>query len=57
MQLNTVYQLLMCGTPAFPIWTVFKCYEDAKHNEVEHMAETVFTTSTKQQAIEFLNNL
>ncbi len=52
---NISYTVSMIGTPAFPIWVVWKCYEDDDGYELEHLTELLFKTPSKQQAFDFYN--
>ena len=43
------------GTAAFPIWTVWADYEDAKGITMEHLSEAVARFHTKKEAEEYIN--
>jgi hypothetical protein len=54
---NIRYQVANSGSAAFPIWIVWKCYEDALGYELEHMSEPVFTSPSKKLALKFYNSV
>ena len=54
---NIRYQVANHGTAAFPIWSVWKCYEDSEGYDLEHLSEQVFVTPSKQKALEFYSTL
>ncbi len=55
--LNIEYAVSMMGTPAFPIWAVWKCYADDDGYELEHLTELLFKTPSKQQAYDHVRSL